>query len=279
MSFRIVMDSCGELTQEMKETGCVVSVPLTIRVDNEEIVDDESFNQAECLRKIRDSVQCPSSSCPAPGEYTKKYDCGADRVYVVTLSAQLSGSYNSARVGRELFLESNPDAQVAVIDSKSAAAGETLLAHKILEWEGIGLGFTQIVQNVNNFIKKQKTTFMLEDLSILQKNGRLTGIKALLARTLNILPIMGATPEGTICQLGQARGHRRAFAALLSHITEDCKKLLPKDLFIAHCNCFERARELKQGLVETFPKLIVHILDTRGISTLYANDRGLVVSY
>jgi len=278
MSFKIIMDSCGEQTQEMKDSGRVVPVPLTIRVDDEVFVDDQNLDMEEFLYKINHSAACPTSACPSPGEFAERYDCGADRLYVVTLSSGLSGTYNSACLGREMFLESNPDAQVSVIDSKSAVCGETLLALKIMEWEGEGLDFGQVNQRVRDFMAVQKISFVLQDLTILQKSGRLSSIKALLARTLNILPILGGK-DGIICQLGQARGYRRALSALLSHIIEDCKRLLPKDLIIAHCNCIERAAELKDRLLEAFPKLIVHILETRGVSSLYANINGLVVSY
>ncbi|MCL2694918.1 MAG: DegV family protein [Clostridiales bacterium] len=278
MSFKIIMDSCGEQTQAMKDSGLVVSVPLTIRVDNEVFVDDETLDMEDFLYKINHSTTCPTSACPSPGEFAEKYDCDADRLYVVTLSSELSGTYNSACLGKDIFLETSPDAQISIIDSKSAVCGETLLALKILEWESEGLNFAQVNQNVADFMKVQKTSFVLQDLTILQKSGRLSGIKALLAKTLHILPILGGK-DGVICQLGQARGYRRALAALLAHIIEDCKKRLPKDLIIAHCNCLERANELKQRLREAFPKLIVHILETRGVSSLYANINGLVVSY
>ena len=96
MSYKIVVDSCGELTEEMKQSGKVESVALSIQIDNENIIDDDTFNQAEFLRKVAESSNSPKSSCPSPERYMDSYKCDADRVYVVTLSAELSGSYNSA---------------------------------------------------------------------------------------------------------------------------------------------------------------------------------------
>ena len=105
MSYRIVVDSCGELTQEMKDSGCFVNVPLTITVGEHHIVDDETFDQADFLKKVAGCPDCPKSSCPSPEKYMESYRCDADHVYAVTLSANLSGSYNSAVLGKNLYEE------------------------------------------------------------------------------------------------------------------------------------------------------------------------------
>ena len=99
MSYRVVVDSCGELTEEMKEIGSFVNVPLSISGVDYHIVDDETFNQAEFLKKVAECPQCPKTSCPSPERYMESYRCDADHIYAVTLSAELSGSYNSAALG------------------------------------------------------------------------------------------------------------------------------------------------------------------------------------
>ena len=105
MSYRIVVDSCGELSEEMKTDGHFVSVPLTLEVGNETIVDDEGFDQASFLQKVAACPTCPKSACPSPAAYLDAYNCGEEHVYAVTLSAELSGSYNSAILAREMFME------------------------------------------------------------------------------------------------------------------------------------------------------------------------------
>ena len=140
MSFRVVIDSCGELTDEMKKSGNFVSAPLTLQVDEYIVQDDEEhFNQAEFLKKVAECPNCPKSSCPSPEIYRDAYDCDADHVYAVTLSEKLSGSYNSAVLGKNLYLEDHPDAKVYVFNSCSASVGETLIGLKIQELEEKGL--------------------------------------------------------------------------------------------------------------------------------------------
>ena len=140
MSFRVVIDSCGDLTDEMKKSGNFVSAPLTLQVDEYIVQDDEEhFNQAEFLKKVAECPNCPKSSCPSPEIYRDAYDCDADHVYAVTLSEKLSGSYNSAVLGKNLYLEDHPDAKVYVFNSCSASVGETLIGLKIQELEEKGL--------------------------------------------------------------------------------------------------------------------------------------------
>ena len=105
MSYKIIIDSCGELTEEMKKSGNFETASLQIDVGGHHIVDDETFDQADFLKKIRESEECPKSSCPSPERYMEEYHCEAEHIYAVTLSAELSGSYNSAVLGKSLYEE------------------------------------------------------------------------------------------------------------------------------------------------------------------------------
>ena len=206
----------------------------------------------------------------------KKYRCDADRIYVVTLSAELSGSYNSAELGKNLYLEEYGEKQIHVFNSKSASVGETLIALKIDECEKAGMEYEEIIRTVDAYIEGQNTYFVLENLDTLRKNGRLTGIKSLVAGALNIKPVMGATPEGTICQLGQARGMKKALAKIVDCVVSGSENT-EKILAISHCNCKERALEVQRMLLERIEVKSGIILDTAGISSMYANDGGIII--
>ena len=101
MGYRIIVDSCGELTDEMKRSGLYETASLSMQVDGVTIADDETFDQADFLKRIAASPECPKSSCPSPEKYMELYRCDAERVYAVTLSSELSGSYNSAELGKK----------------------------------------------------------------------------------------------------------------------------------------------------------------------------------
>ena len=223
MSYKIIVDSCGELTDEMKASGNFETASLEIDVQGYHIIDDETFDQAEFLKRVAASPEAPKSSCPSPECYMEGYHCGADHVYAVTLSAELSGSYNSAVLGKNLYHEEYGEKDIYVFNSRSASIGETLIAMKIAECEEEGMEFDQIVETVEAYIDSQNTYFVLETLETLRKNGRLKGMKAVMATALNIKPVMGATPEGNIQQLGQARGIKKALAKLTDEVMKGMK--------------------------------------------------------
>lgn len=277
MSYKVIVDSCGELTEEMKASGNFETASLQLHVDGHTIVDDETFDQAAFLRMVSESPESPKSSCPSPEAYMSKYHCDAERVYVVTLSAELSGSYNSAVLGKNLYEEEYGQKDIHVFNSCSASIGETLIALKIRECEEAGMGFAQVIETVDAYIESQHTYFILETLETLRKNGRLTGLKAVVATALNIKPVMGSTPQGTICQLGQARGMKKALAKMVDHIVTDAVGVEDKVLAISHCNCPERAEEVRKMILQKLPVKDSIILNTRGVSSLYANDGGIIV--
>ncbi len=277
MRYKIIVDSCGELTEEMKQCGAFTNVPLEIQIGNQRIVDDESFDQAKFLKMIDESPECPKTSCPSPEKYMESYLCDAEHIYVVTLSAELSGSYNSAVLGQHLYEEEHGGKKIYVFNSRSASVGQTLIALKIAECEEAGMDFEQVISKVEAYIEGQNTYFVLETLDTLRKNGRLTGVKALVASALNIKPYMGATPQGTIIQLGQARGIKKSITKMVEVFLQELKNPEEKWIAISHCNCRERAQEVKRMILEKInPKKII-ILNTNGISSTYANNGGIIL--
>lgn len=277
--YKIVVDSCGELTEELKNDGHFESVALEIEIDGCRIKDDDTFNQPDFLKRVKESPVGPKSSCPSPQQYMSAYRGSAEHVYAVTLSGKLSGSYNSAVLAKNLYEEEEKDQKkIYVFNSKSASIGETLIAMKIQEYEKAGCTFEEVVEKTEKYIESMNTYFVLETLETLRKSGRLSNLKALIAGTLNIKPIMGSTKEGLICQLGQARGMNQALEKMVRNMilkTKDCENRV---LAIAHCNCPARAKAVKERIEEAvkFKKII--ILDTAGVSSMYANDGGVIMA-
>ena len=147
---------------------------------------------------------------------------------------------------------------------------------KIQECEEMGCSFEETVEKVEAYIEEQHTFFVLDDLETLRKNGRLSKVKSLVASALKIKPVMGSTPEGTICQLDQARGINKALVKMVQHIVEKAENSQDKVLAISHCNCKDRAELLKNALLEKIDVKEVVILDTAGVSTMYANNGGVI---
>ena len=278
MSFKIIVDSCCDLTPAQLREECFVKVPLTIRVGGHTIVDDDTFDQGEFLWRMKESDSAPQSACPSPMQYLEAFDCGADDLYVVTLSALLSGSHNAAAQARSIWLEDHPGANVHIFNSCSASAGEVLVALKIQELAQSGMDFTTVVDQVSRYINEMQTYFVLETLDNLRKAGRLTRVQSIVTGALHIKLLMGATPEGEICKKGQAMSVKQALNKMVALMADDLKHV-GKRLSIVHCNCLERAFYVKELAMKQcrFDEILVS--DTGGIATMYANDGGIVVAY
>ena len=278
MSFSIIVDSCCDLTPEMRADPVFRSIPLTIRVGGRDFVDDRSLDTSLLIYAMDQSPDASSSSCPAPGDYLEAYRQAEGDIYVVTLSALLSGSHNSAWQARQMFLEEQPDRNIRVFNSCSASAGEVLLAQKVDRLAKSGLPFDQVVALAEQAVADTNTLFVLENLDNLRKNGRLTRVQAMLTGALRIKLIMGSTPEGEICKHGQALSIKQALAKIVDIMAAD-EKHIGKILYIAQCLCPDRAQQLWELARKSCRFSDVVITATRGISSYYANSGGVVVAY
>ena len=278
MSFHIVCDSCTDLTEEDLKKGCYTLEPLTLLVDGEEIIDDETFDQADFLAKVAASKESVKSACPAPESYMEAYS-KADDIYVVTLSAELSGSYNSAVLGKNLYEEENGTKNIHVVNSRGAATTQVLIARKLNEYASQGMPFEEVVDKIEEYTTSLRTYFVLETLEVLRKNGRLSRLSATIAGALNIKPVMIGTRDGVIQKAAQARGMKKALAKMVEHMGSEGRDLTRRQFVISHCNCYERAVYVKELIKKHLHAEDVDIVDTKGVSSLYACDGGIIVSY
>jgi len=278
MSFHIVCDSCTDLTEEDLKKGCYTLVPLTLLVDGEEIIDDETFDQADFLAKVAASKESVKSACPAPESYMEAYS-KADDIYVVTLSAELSGSYNSAVLGKNLYEEENGTKNIHVVNSRGAATTQVLIARKLNEYASQGMPFEEVVDKIEEYTTSLRTYFVLETLEVLRKNGRLSRLSATIAGALNIKPVMIGTRDGVIQKAAQARGMKKALAKMVEHMGSEGRDLTRRQFVISHCNCYERAVYVKELMKKHLHAEDIDIVDTKGVSSLYACDGGIIVSY
>ena len=277
MRYKIIGDSCLDLTKEMRKDHCYSMIPLTLVVGERHFVDDETFDQKEFIKVVKEYPECPKSACPSPEMFKEAYCCEEENVFVITLSAALSGSYNSAVLARSLYEEEHGKKNILVLDSKSASSGQLNIAMYIRELCDQGLEFDEICEKASAYRDRMNTYFVLESLDTLKKNGRLTGLQAFFATKLNIKPVMGAD-NGTIIKLDQARGIQKALQRMAEIAVKEAGTTKDKRLVIAHCNAPERAQFMKDKLCSMADFKEVVITDTCGVSTVYANDGGVILA-
>lgn len=277
MSYRIIGDSCLDLTDEQKRNPHFRRIPLTLHIDDHTVIDDDTFDQQAFIRMLAESPSCPRSACPSPETFKQAYECEEDDVYVITLSSHLSGSYNSARLGKELYEEEHGPKNILVLDSESASSGQVELALAIERLCEQGLSFPEVSEQILTMRDRQKTYFVIDSLEPLRKNGRLTGLQAFFATSLNIKPVM-AGDHGVIVKRGQARGLNRAYSYMCGLALREAGDPAQCHAVIAHCNCPDRALQIQKELLRRGAYREIIITETAGVATMYAGDGGIVLA-
>ena len=284
MTYKIIGDSCLDLTEELKKDPGFQMIPLTLQVGNVQVIDDETFDQSAFIEMVKACPECPKTACPSPESFKKAYEeADADAVFVITLSNHLSGSYNSAVLAKELYEEEKKEAgepvtkKIAVIDSLSASSGELDQALYIRDLCEQGLNFETVAEMAEAYSHRMKTYFVLETLDTLRKNGRLSGLQAFFATDLNIKPVMGAE-EGVIIKLDQARGINKALQRMCDIAVKETGDTSGKRVVICHVNHQERALYVKAELEKRASFKEIVITEAAGVATVYANDGGIILA-
>lgn len=278
MDYRIVADSSCDLNEELEKKLNISLIPFNISVDDEHFRDDKNLDTKELIRAMKDSSNPVKTSCPSPGDFLEMFR-KAKNIFAVTISANLSGTYNSAILAKEMALSEDHNKFIHIFNSKSASVGETLVALKIDELMKKKLTNLEIVEIVENYISEMKTFFILESLDNLIKNGRISKTKGLIASVLNFKPIMGSDSEGNIQLVENHRGSKKSFNRLVEIIGETKEDFQDKILAISHANALDKALGLKKKIEELYNFKEVLIVETKGLSTAYAYDGGVILAY
>lgn len=278
----ILADSCCDLSPELLKKTQAKIAPLTITIDDTHYVDDGTVDIPPYLAAMKASKNPVRSACPSPDLYAEDIRATEGDCFIVTLSAKLSGSHNAASLGVQLAQEDLPKKKVHVFDSESASAGETYIALMIHDLIAAGKSFEQIVELVEEKIRSMHTLFVLDSLDNLVKNGRISKTVALLANVLSIRLLMSDDGHGAIKNISKARGIKGA----LGQMVETCRKhteglaAASQRLVISYCNCPERARQVRDMIREKCPAIGEIIMTpTSALSSMYANDGGVVIAY
>ncbi|MBS6842311.1 MAG: DegV family protein [Clostridiales bacterium] len=278
----ILADSCCDLSPELLKKTQARVAPLTITIDDTHYVDDGTVDIPPYLAAMKASKNPVRSACPSPDLYAEDIKAADDDCFIITLSSKLSGSHNAAVLGVQLAEEDMPEKKVHVFDSESASAGETYLALMIHDLIAAGKSFEQIVETVEEKIRSMHTLFVLDSLDNLVKNGRISKTVALLANVLSIRLLMSDDGHGSIKNISKARGIKGA----LTQMVETCRKhteglaAASQRLVISYCNCPERARQVRDMIREKCPAIgEIVMTPTSALSSMYANDGGVVIAY
>jgi len=278
--FKVIADSSNEVNEAYLEKYPVDIVPFKLYIDGKEYIDDASLDVDGFVEDMVHSKETPKTACPSPNDFLKQFEGDEKEIYVVTISSKLSGTHNSAELAKKLYEGEHPSEKfIHIFDSKGAAATETLITKKIYELKKQQLVPEVLVEKVEQYIKETQVYFISESLENLIKNGRISKWKGLIASTLKIVPIMGANEDGEIVLYQKVRNRNKAYARLIEMIQSEIVKNGKKIVAITHVGNLERANQIKEELSKL--KEVEEILNLKcaGLSSLYADKKGIIVAF
>jgi len=278
MSIKVIADSANDMNADLKKRYDISLVPFKLYIQEKEFVDDEKVDIQNFLTEMEKSPTAPRSACPSPGDFLEHIQ-GDEDCFLVTISAKLSATYNSAKLAKDMFLEDFPEKFIHIFDSKSASVAETLISMKIHDLYRQNVSSVDIVNTVTQYIENMKTYFVAGSLNNLIKNGRISKFKGAIATLLNVKPIMGADNEGNIQLVEKTKGNDKTFSRLVEIVVENAKLVEDKVLAIAHVNNLERAEWLKSEISKRCNFKEIHILPTAALSSMYCDNKGIIVAF
>lgn len=277
--YKVIADSSNEIDQAFLNRYPVDIVPFKLYIDGVEYVDDESLNVDQFVDDMVKASTLPKSACPSPNDFMAHFEGEADEIYVVAISSNLSGTYNSAMLAKSIYESENPGKKfIHVFDSLGAAATETLVTRKIHEVKKQNIEPQELVRIVERYIDETHVYFISESLDNLIKNGRISKWKGIIASTLKILPIMGADERGEIKLCEKVRTSNKAYQRLIEILQEEIVKNGKKIVAVTHVGNFERANQIVETLNKTPGVEEIFNLKCAGLSSLYADNNGVIVA-
>lgn len=278
--YKVVGDSSTEVDQSFLELYPTTIVPFKLYLDGIEYVDDSNLDVDQFVETMKKSQDLPKSACPSPNDFLEQFEGEEEEVYIVTISSKLSGTYNSAMVAKQLYESENPGKKfIHIFDSLGAAAGETLVTRMIHEYKKQNLVKDELVAEVTRFISDMSVLFISESLDNLIKNGRISKWKGLIASTLNILPIMGNDENGEIKLVEKVRNSNKAYIRMIEIMQDEIVKKGKKIVAITHVGNWERANQIKEEISKISNVEEIINLKCAGLSSLYADKKGIVVAF
>lgn len=274
MNFKIVTDSSANVLKSDKVS--LSSVPMKIRVEDIEYVDDENVNIEEMTSHLKRIKTKSTTSCPSPDEYIEAFG-DADRIFCTTITSNLSGSYNAAMLAKNVFESENPGKKVFVIDTLSAGAEITLIIEKLEELIAAGEEYESICEKIMEYCRHTHLYFSLESLKNFANNGRVSPAVAKITGILGIRLVAKASDEGTIEPTNKPRGEKKAIEVIFENMKNTGYN--GGKVIISHTENEGAAKTLSDMIMSEFPDANVGITRNRALCSFYAEPGGFLVGF
>ena len=277
MKWNIIGDSGCDLFDLEKSTEDVSykSVPFFITVEQKEYSDDESLDISAMMAHMEKSKKASSTACPSPQSWADKMEAGENNI-CITVSKNLSGSYQSADIAAKEFQEENNGTNVAVVDGCATGPASVLAVRKMTELIEKGENFENVVEITREYISGINTVFALSCFDNLVKSGRVGKVAGFLASSLDFKGV-GVEDGGRIAFKTKVRGKKKVISAMVEIIKEN--GFNDGNVVISHSENEELALTMKKEIEAIDEKVNVTVMPTRGLNSFYADKAGLIISY
>lgn len=273
MNYKIVVDSSSDLL-EMPGVP-LANAPLKITSGEREFVDDANLDVAEMVEYLRHYTGRSSTACPSAGEWINAFG-EAEHVFCITITSNLSGSYNAAVVAKNEYEMNHPGRRVEVLDSWSTGPEMVLMVEKIVELIERGVSFDDICDQVRAYADKAELLFALGSLNNLARNGRVNPAVAKVAGVLGIR-VVGKATDGVLDPLSKCRGEKRALQEMVSRM--ESLGYQGGKVRISHCFNPEAVEKISTQILEKWPQAEIKSWPARGLVSFYAELNGLLIGF
>ncbi len=276
--YKIIADSSCDLTslEHLNTNALYGRAPLRILVGDTEYVDEPGLDTRAMMDAVYAFKGKTGSACPSPEEYAE-HCRQVDEAYIVTISSNLSGSYNSAVLARDLVLAEHPEKKIHIFDSLSAGPELSLIVEEIARLADSGLPFEMVCSEVERYQKRSALLFQLNSLENLTKNGRVSKMAGMTAKLLGIHMIGIASDVGTVQPLHKCRGTEKTYRLVLQEMRE--RGFSGGRVILGHAFQEIGAQMMRDMILEEFPSSRITIMPLSGLCCYYAEEGGLLIGF
>lgn len=278
--WKLVADSSCCLTKEANGSEFDTpfeTAPLTIKVDGTEYVDKYGLDVEKMIDHMKSYGKPCSTSCPSVSEYANCFE-DAENILCITISSNLSGSYNSAVQARNMVLEEHPEKNIYILDSKSTAGDMILMLRHADKLISQGKSFEEVCSIMENDVKETRILFSLACFDNLINAGRMGKITGMIASALKIRPIATNSPEGTIEVIEKPRGEKKAIEKMVE-LMGKYKNMENRSVIIINCRNEEGSLTLKKAIEKAYRVKSVEIIKGTGLVAYYSDVGSLLLSF
>lgn len=278
MAISLITDSTCDLTpKEMAEMG-IKFAPLKVLFKEDEYIDKVSISNSEFYQKMKASPELPTTSQVNPNEFYELFKMELDNgneVLGVFISSDLSGTYNSAIIAKEML---DNDDRIHLVDSRTTSFSLGLMIIKSQNWIREGKQVDFILEGLNKLVEKAQLYGMLDSLENLKKGGRLSSGTAMIGKMLNLKPII-EVKEGLVQMANKVRGTRKGMAWMIEQLRLDFPDGALDEIALAHANDYEKLEDLKALILQEFNVSKIHEMEVGSVVGTHTGEGVVGVAY